>query len=174
MPQRLLASGMRPSSAAASTKVVPIPRIRLEPLRLCTGVAPAATAISASMRAVVVLPLVPVTRARPPPSCRASRLTSRGSIRCATTPGNAVPPPRPSPRLAAPNNLPAITAVIARGGGRPGLAAATTGEQVRERAAADETEHFAAGDDGHGDQSLALEPLQQARGIVLRCSRAQR
>src|SRR5918998_3079299 len=70
--------------------------------------------MSASMRETVVLPLVPATTTVPWGSRLAILSSSRGSIRSATRPGAAVPPPRPRPRIAAPVALAAASAAINR------------------------------------------------------------
>src|ERR671913_500477 len=70
--------------------------------------------MSASMRETVVLPLVPATTTVPCSNRLAILSRSWGSMRSATKPGAAVPPPRPRPRIAAPVALAAASAAISR------------------------------------------------------------
>src|SRR5919112_924281 len=70
--------------------------------------------MSASMREIVVFPFVPATTTVPCRNRLAILSRSRGSMRSATKPGAAVPPPRPRPRIAAPVALAAANAAISR------------------------------------------------------------
>src|SRR5688500_18264033 len=70
--------------------------------------------MSASMRETVVLPFVPATTTVPCGNRLAILSRSWGSMRSATKPGAAVPPPRPRLRIAAPAALAAATAAISR------------------------------------------------------------
>src|SRR5918993_662319 len=70
--------------------------------------------MSASMRETVVFPLVPATTTVPCGNRLAILSRSWGSMRSATKPGAAVPPPRPRPRIAAPVALAAASAAIRR------------------------------------------------------------
>src|SRR5918994_5034770 len=70
--------------------------------------------MSASMRETVVLPLVPATTTVPCGSRLAILSRRRGSMRSATRPGAAVPPPRPMLRIAAPVTLAAANAAMSR------------------------------------------------------------
>src|SRR3954468_226403 len=90
------------------------PRKRFEPERLWATRDPCACRMSASMRDMVVLPLVPATMTVPCGIRLAILSRSRGSMRSATRPGAAVPPPRPSPRIATPVALAAASAAISR------------------------------------------------------------
>src|SRR5829696_9579557 len=67
------------------------------------------------MRETVVFPFVPATTTDPWGNRLAILSRSRGSMRSATKPGAAVPPPRPRPRIAAPVALAAAKAAISRG-----------------------------------------------------------
>src|SRR5215216_3660126 len=103
-----------PVRSAWLARALATPRTRFEPERLWATRNPCACRMSASMRETVVLPLVPATTTVPCGSRLASLSRSRGSIRSATRPGAAVPPPRPSPRIAAPVALAAANAAISR------------------------------------------------------------
>src|SRR6478609_1628423 len=70
------------------------------------------------MREVVVLPFVPATTTAPRVSCAEILPRSFGSIRSATRPGAAVPPPLPSLRLAVETPRAALTASTSLGSGR--------------------------------------------------------
>src|SRR5918994_5513104 len=70
--------------------------------------------MSASIRATVVFPFVPAMTTDPCGNRLAILSRSRGSMRSATKPGAAVPPPRPRPRIAAPVALAAANAAISR------------------------------------------------------------
>ena len=59
-PAARAAPGSAPASEASAASVAAMPRIRLEPLRLCSGASPASAAMRLSISDVVVLPLVPV------------------------------------------------------------------------------------------------------------------
>src|SRR4030042_4155785 len=65
-------------------------------------------------RAVVVLPLVPVTSRQPWPSSRARRAAKPGATASAMRPGKAVPPPKPRRRLRAAASLAVFTAAAVR------------------------------------------------------------
>src|SRR5215208_8112048 len=133
------------------------PRTRLEPERLWTTRDPCACRMSASMREIVVLPLVPAMTTVPCGSRLAILSRSRGSMRSATRPGAAVPPPRPSPRIAAPVALAAASAAIRRAssGGELG----TFGE--------DDGDHFEPLKDDERDQRHDLGvPLGRVRRCV--------
>src|SRR3954447_19673762 len=79
--------------------------------------------MSASMREIVVLPFVPATTTVPCGNRPAILSRSWGSMRSATKPGAAVPPPRPRPRIAAPVALAAASAAISRASRVGGLGA---------------------------------------------------
>src|SRR3990172_6617711 len=66
--------------------------------------------MAAMRRAVVVLPLVPVTRTQPCPRLAPRDATRSGATARPMTPGRAVPPPRRRARLARPAARPAATA----------------------------------------------------------------
>src|SRR4051794_37433259 len=70
------------------------------------------------MREVVVLPFVPATTTAPRVSCAEILPRSFGSIRSATRPGAAVPPPLPNLRLAVETLRAALTASTSLGSGR--------------------------------------------------------
>src|SRR5918997_2271771 len=70
--------------------------------------------MSASIRETVVLPFVPATTTVPCGNRLAILSRSWGSMRSATKPGAAVPPPRPRLRIAAPVALAAASAAISR------------------------------------------------------------
>src|SRR5262249_29132766 len=106
-----------PRKSVWLAKAVVTPRTRFDPERLCATRSPCACTMSANMRATVVLPFVPATTIDPAGSRRAILPTSPGSMRSATSPGAAVPPPRPSLRIAAPVTLAAATAATNRASG---------------------------------------------------------
>src|SRR5215208_3629568 len=103
-----------PVRSAWLARALATPRTRFEPERLWATRDPCACKMSASMREIVVLPLVPAMTTAPCGSRLAILSRSRGSMRSATRPGVAVPPPRPSPRIAAPVALAAASAAISR------------------------------------------------------------
>src|SRR3954468_11019997 len=103
-----------PVRSAWLASALATPRTRFEPERLWATRDPCACRMSASMRETVVLPLVPATTTVPCGSRLAILSRSRGSMRSATRPGAAVPPPRPSPRIATPVALAAASAAISR------------------------------------------------------------
>src|SRR5829696_1610895 len=103
-----------PVRSAWLASALATPRTRFEPERLWATRDPCACKMSASMRETVVLPLVPATTTVPCGSRLAILSRSRGSMRSATRPGAAVPPPRPMLRIAAPVTLAAAKAAISR------------------------------------------------------------
>src|ERR671913_2121942 len=113
--------------------------------------------MSASMRETVVLPLVPATTTVPCSNRLAILSRRRGSMRSATRPGAAVPPPRPSPRIAAPVALATARAAISRAsrGGELG----TFGEN--------DGDHLEPLEDDEGDHRHHLRvPLRRVRRCV--------
>ena len=71
---------------------------------------PASLKIALTNPAVVVLPLVPVIRMEPPVKPRDNLSDTSGSSVWATSPGSAVPPPRPAALLSHMVLLPATIA----------------------------------------------------------------
>ena len=67
------------------------------------------------MRETVVLPFVPATTTVPAGKRLAILVSKPGSIRSATRPGAAVPPPRPRRRMATPVSLAAASAAVESG-----------------------------------------------------------
>jgi hypothetical protein len=89
-------------SPSRSASAVPTPQWVFAPARLWTTARPSASRIVASMRAVVVLPLVALINVTPLPSRAASVEIARGAMRSSSRPGEVVPPPRPEARLTRP------------------------------------------------------------------------
>src|SRR5579884_2382815 len=88
--------------------------MRFEPVRFATTRAGRPSSRLAINRAVVVLPLVPVTSTAPWRSSRARRRRTLGSMARATSPGKVVPPPRPLALDRVRVALPARTAIVRR------------------------------------------------------------
>src|SRR5829696_4365422 len=150
-----------PVRSAWLARALATPRTRFEPERLWATREPCACRMSASMRETVVLPLVPATTTVPCGSRLAILSRSRGSMRSATRPGAAVPPPRPSPRIAAPVALAAANAAISRAsrGGELG----TFGE--------DDGDHLESLEDDERDHRDDLRvPLGRVRRCVANAS----
>jgi hypothetical protein len=84
---------MPPLQPDDSTSAEAMPRIMFEPARFATVSIPAACTTLRRSLAVVVFPFVPVTSTLPCPRLEASPLMISGSMRSATSPGSAVPPP---------------------------------------------------------------------------------
>ncbi len=91
-----------------------------EPARLWTGGRPSAASTAAIIPAVVVFPLVALTRVVPPSRRAPSRAIASGSSRSSTRPGSVVPPPRPLARLAPPIARAAATLAPNRALTKPG------------------------------------------------------
>src|SRR5260221_11943959 len=91
----------------------------LEPARLCETRFPSLAAIAAVMRAVVVLPLLPVMTIFLALLAPTTDLSILGSMRRAIKPGKLVPPPTPSRRPDAPASFPAEIASARRALSRP-------------------------------------------------------
>ena len=91
-----------PRCRSCSSSAVAIPQVMFEPARLWTGERPSASSTAAIIPAVVVLPLVALTRVTPRPRPEPRREIASGARRSSTRPGSVVPPPRPLARLAAP------------------------------------------------------------------------
>src|SRR5215212_1406585 len=121
-----------PVRSAWLARALATPRTRFEPERLWATRDPWACRMSASMRETVVLPLVPATTTVPCGNRLAILSRSRGSMRSATRPGAAVPPPRPSPRIATPVALAAASAAIRRAsrGGELGTIGKNDGDHL--------------------------------------------
>src|SRR5829696_1080700 len=103
-----------PVRSAWLANALATPRTRFDPERLWATRDPRACRMSASMREIVVLPFVPATTTVPCGNRLAILSRRRGSMRSATKPGAAVPPPRPRPRIATPVALAAANAAISR------------------------------------------------------------
>ena len=88
------------------------PRVKLLPVGLLNTCLPCARRIAASIFVVVVFPLVPVTTTIPSLTPDKACARNCGSIRSATRPGIAEPPPRT--RAAARAALPATIAAVVR------------------------------------------------------------
>ena len=104
LPQRADTCSQKGAPAVNSAVT---PDSRLAPERLHRGALPAASMAWASMAAVVVFPLVPVTRIVSIPSDVMARMSFLNHI--ASFPGSAVPP-RFSPRRTRRDSLQAVTA----------------------------------------------------------------
>src|SRR5437667_8745971 len=128
-----IARGIVPSSISnSSTSLCNLPKISakltatevtpcsiLEPARLCETLFPLLTAIAAVMRAVVVLPLLPVMTIFLALLAPTTDLSTSGSIRLAIKPGKLVPPPTRNKRPDAPASFPAEIARLRRALSRP-------------------------------------------------------
>src|SRR5579863_4120127 len=91
----------------------------LEPVRLCETRWPLKSAIAAVMRAVVVLPLLPVITIFLALLAPTTDFRTLGSMRRAIMPGKLVPPPMRKKRPEAPASLPADIANARRALPRP-------------------------------------------------------
>src|SRR5439155_10823974 len=101
-----------PYQFASARSAAATPRSRFDPERLWMGSHPAARAMSASIRAVVVLPFVPETQTTPCLKPDERAVMKFGSTVSATSPGRAVPP-RPVTRRPSRVSLPAALAMRA-------------------------------------------------------------
>src|SRR5436853_6005109 len=97
----------RPNISAKFTATEVTPCSMLEPVRLCETRWPVKSAIVAVMRAVVVLPLLPVITIFLAVLVPTTDFRTLGSMRRAIMPGKLVPPPIRKKRPDAPANFPA-------------------------------------------------------------------
>src|SRR5579875_541386 len=109
----------RPKMSAKLTATEVTPCSILEPVRLCETRCPLASAIAAVMRAVVVLPLLPVMTIFFALLAPTTALSTLGSMRRAIIPGRLVPPPIRKKRPEAPASFPAEMARASRARPRP-------------------------------------------------------
>ena len=100
----------RPRTGSSPSIEEITPRVKLEPVGLVKTVRPWARSTATSILVVVVLPLVPVTTTIPPWTSARAWARNPGSMRSATRPGSADPPPRS--REATRAALPATTAAV--------------------------------------------------------------
>src|SRR5216683_4518577 len=107
-------ASIRPRRSIPRTAAEITPCNRFEPDRFWVTLRPLARARAASIRQVVVLPLLPVTITLRVSVAAPTFRRMWGSIRRATLPGKLVPPPNRSTRHAVPTALPAPSASARR------------------------------------------------------------
>src|SRR5437660_853445 len=100
----------RPKTSAKLTATEVTPCSMLDPVRFCETRRPLASAMAAVIRAVVVLPLLPVITIFLALLAPMTDLRTFGSMRRAIMPGRLVPPPICRKRPDAPASLPAAIA----------------------------------------------------------------
>jgi len=107
-------ASIRPHRSVPCTAAEVTPCSKLEPDRFWVTRRPPVWARAASMRQVVVLPLLPVTTVLRASLAAVAFSSTCGSIRRATMPGKLVPPPTPRTRDAVPAALPPASASARR------------------------------------------------------------
>ena len=87
-----MSASSRPPSVTRSSRAETTPRVKFEPVGLVNTFRPRFSNTLATIRVVVVLPLVPETSTTPSGSWPSVRARKPGSMVSAILPGNALPP----------------------------------------------------------------------------------